>query len=612
MKFPRLRSSRLLGLSLLLLSCGGGGSMTPPPQQVTPTSMVVTTSGGEVATSDGNLAVTIPAGALGQSVMITVEGAEAPAAGNLGTVYEIGPTGTQFAVPVTLKLKYTTADLDGAPESSLRVATFAGGAWQLLPGAIVDTQSKTVSGVTTHLSPYAIVVESAGKTCASVFGGSMCSAPDTSVGGGNLAPTCTPTTCADATDACHAYPGSTRDTCAEGDKGYAATCCFAPQAPICFAVAGGSACHDTTTSAGGGTVACPAPPTCATASTACAAYPGATLQGCTDTVDGYSGGCCFPADAPVCVAVTVARGCAGSTAVGGTGTADCAAPPRCEDANPCANYPGGKVQSCSNTQDGFTASCCFANGTLPVSSPPQSSGMTTGAAGTGGTGTIDPGTGGAGARTGTGGSPSGGTTGGSASGGTTGGGTGGASSTGKGGSGGTIGIDPLGCMQDAVCQPGQSCGGGSPDSCIQCDCGANGHLVCKSCPSGTGTGGAGGTAGAGGTTGGAGGSTGGVPTTCAPDAACDPGQRCGAKTADSCLDCACGANNVLVCNPCAGTGTGGTTGAGGITGAGGTTGAGATTGAGGSSGGVPTTCAPDAACEPRQRCGAKTADRLPA
>src|SRR5439155_19067441 len=122
------------------------------------------------------------------------------------------------------------------------------------------------------------------------------------------APMCMPTTCADASDACHAYPGSTRDSCTDGDKGYAATCCFAPQAPICFAVAAaGGGCANSTN--GPGAVTCGDIPRCATASSACAAYPGATLQGCTDNATGYSGGCCFPSEAPVCVAVTVDRGC---------------------------------------------------------------------------------------------------------------------------------------------------------------------------------------------------------------------------------------------------------------------------------------------------------------
>ena len=71
-----------------------------------PTMKMVGPSGGAVSSSDGNLAVNIPAGALPADVTITTEPAAAPAAGAVGTVYEIGPTGTQFAMPVTLTLHY--------------------------------------------------------------------------------------------------------------------------------------------------------------------------------------------------------------------------------------------------------------------------------------------------------------------------------------------------------------------------------------------------------------------------------------------------------------------------------------------------------------------------
>ena len=165
-----------LSLTLAAVGCGGGSGGKPPGGGA-PTMKLVGPSGGALSSSDGNLAVSIPPGALGADVTITTEPATAPATGAVGTVYEIGPTGTQFAMPVTLTLHYDAAELGSAAESSLRVATYAGGSWQLLPGAVVDKQAKTVSGVTTHLSPYAIVTEAAGKTCATVQIGFGCTDP---------------------------------------------------------------------------------------------------------------------------------------------------------------------------------------------------------------------------------------------------------------------------------------------------------------------------------------------------------------------------------------------------------------------------------------------------
>src|SRR4051794_28629791 len=258
--------------SSLTLAVGCGGGSNKPPAGA-PTMTVVGMSGGALMSSDGNLAVNIPAGALPGNVTITTEPAAAPAEGAVGTVYEIGPTGTQFAMPVTLTLHYDGAALGGASESSLRVATYAGGAWQLLPGATVDTQAKTVSGVTTHLSPYAIVTEMAGKTCAAVQGGYHCTATGAPVSGagtssggnptsstGGTSTTCDAPTCAGATNVCGQYPGATMDSCADSATGYSAACCFAANAPICFATGGaGARC---TSTGGSGTTTCPPPPTC--------------------------------------------------------------------------------------------------------------------------------------------------------------------------------------------------------------------------------------------------------------------------------------------------------------------------------------------------------------
>ncbi|HXU04737.1 MAG TPA: hypothetical protein VN903_27430 [Polyangia bacterium] len=547
-------------MTLTAAACGGGGSSKQPPGGGMPTMKLVGPSGGAVSSSDGNLAVNIPAGALPADVTITTEPAAAPATGAVGTVYEIGPTGTQFAMPVTLTLHYDAAALNGAAASSLRVATFAGGAWQLLPGAVVDTQAKTVSGVTTHLSPYAVVTEEVGKTCATVqtaFGCTDTGTPgvDASAGGGTkppadgtMAAACEVPTCAAATYVCSQYPGATMDSCVDSATGYSAACCFPSNAPICFAIGGASAGCDTATGpngapAGGST--CPPPPTCATAAMACAGYPGATLQNCKDTANGFTGACCFAPSAPVCVKTGAGRACADGPA-GTTGGANCPPPPRCSDGNPCANYVGATASSCTDTADGFEATCCFAGGTLPV----------TRGGGSGPSGTADGGVPAADAGMGGGTGGAGGMTGGGA------------------------------CAAGAACTAGYRCGGAdSSGACMDCMCGANGTLVCSPCDKPDG-GGAGATTGTGGAGAGAGGMTGGG--TCVAGAACTPGSRCGgADSSGACTDCACGANGTLMCSPCAGKPD-----------AGGTTGTG---GAGGMTGGG--TCAAGDACTPGFRCG---------
>src|SRR5204862_1541962 len=114
----------------------------------------------------------------------------------------------------------------------------------------------------------------AGGTGAS--GGGASASGGTS-GAGTTAAGCEAPTCAGASNACAQYPGSAMDSCVDGAKGYTASCCFAPSAPICFATAAGFGCTDPGTGTGSGAGTCPSPPTCATATAACANYPGATL-----------------------------------------------------------------------------------------------------------------------------------------------------------------------------------------------------------------------------------------------------------------------------------------------------------------------------------------------
>ena len=351
---------------------------------------------------------------------------------------------------------------------------------------------------------------------------------------------------------------------------------------------------------------------------ACAQYPGATLQNCTDSTNGFKGACCFAPQAPVCVKTGQGRACATST---GGGSANCPPPPRCADGNPCGGFVGAKASSCTDTADGFEATCCFPDGTLPVAT--SSGGGMGGGTGTDGgvpagdAGPIDPtGKGGTGGPTGTGA-----TTG---TGGTTGGGTclagatctanyrcGGASPTGAcmecmcgadgkltcmpcadkpdgGGAGATTGAGGVGgmtggtCVAGATCAANYRCGGAGPaGECLDCMCGADGKLTCISCdkPDGGGTGATTGTGGVGGTTGGG---------LCAPGEPCSAGFRCPMQApAGQCNECVCDVDGTLTCGPCDKTGTGGTSG---------TTGTGGT---GGTTGGL---CAPGEPCSAGFRC----------
>jgi hypothetical protein len=111
----------------------------------------------------GDVTVSVPAGALGQSVVLTISplpfSSTVPEpAGAVGPAYEIGPSGTMFAQPVTIAFSYTDAKLDGLPPSDFAVETIGtDGSWTPLSQIVVDVYAHTIAGQTTHLSPYALV-----------------------------------------------------------------------------------------------------------------------------------------------------------------------------------------------------------------------------------------------------------------------------------------------------------------------------------------------------------------------------------------------------------------------------------------------------------------------
>src|SRR5262245_13424014 len=100
-------------------------SSTPPSNGRPVTRQVVRPEGGMAQTPNGRLKVQIPNGALKSEVAITIQEVDSPAAGAIGPVFEIGPTGTPFLVPVTLSIKFTSADLQGRDAAALHVATLS-------------------------------------------------------------------------------------------------------------------------------------------------------------------------------------------------------------------------------------------------------------------------------------------------------------------------------------------------------------------------------------------------------------------------------------------------------------------------------------------------------
>ena len=122
-----------------------------------PVSAVIGEAGGELATSDGRVSLTFPAGALSQAVEISVQPLTGEAPLGLGLGYRLLPEGLQFAKPVVLTFSYDGSLLGDCPEDFLWIVTqSADGSWSALQKSALDKSSGTVSGEIPHFSDWAL------------------------------------------------------------------------------------------------------------------------------------------------------------------------------------------------------------------------------------------------------------------------------------------------------------------------------------------------------------------------------------------------------------------------------------------------------------------------
>jgi len=147
---------RTLVLAMLLFSgCNGPEEDT----FIERTAALIDEAGGTLVSDDGALEVTVPPGALEETVLLTISPGEDPGDVHdlfLGPLYEIGPSGTQFDVPVTLAFHYDPEDLgDYAPEE-VRAAVWAEPGWEALHHPLVASETGVITGDTYHFSVFGL------------------------------------------------------------------------------------------------------------------------------------------------------------------------------------------------------------------------------------------------------------------------------------------------------------------------------------------------------------------------------------------------------------------------------------------------------------------------
>lgn len=150
--YPLGRSLRAY-LFILVLAMTGDCSAPSGSITIGPTGGKITMSLGEGA---GSFTAEIPPDATDRQLRLSAHLADTFIPGAASRIVELGPSGTTFRNPVTLRFAPKPGDLVGAiAPSQVRVATYVDGRWAPLPTTFAAPG--VIAATTTHFSPFALV-----------------------------------------------------------------------------------------------------------------------------------------------------------------------------------------------------------------------------------------------------------------------------------------------------------------------------------------------------------------------------------------------------------------------------------------------------------------------
>jgi hypothetical protein len=141
----------------------GGNDVTPAFTNVgtpvgDPVTKTIGAAGGTIASGDGRMQLTIPAGALSVSTDITIQPVTNECPGGIGLAYDMLPNGTKFAKPATLVFHYTDEELDSTEPYFLFVA-YQDSLYEWLADIVyrdVDISANTVTLDINHFTQRAV------------------------------------------------------------------------------------------------------------------------------------------------------------------------------------------------------------------------------------------------------------------------------------------------------------------------------------------------------------------------------------------------------------------------------------------------------------------------
>ncbi len=112
-------------------------------------------AGGVIRTADGNVSLSIPAGALSQPTTISLQPIENKAFLGIGPAYEFSPDGLKFAKPAQLTVKYAAGSLEGTSPEAIGIAfQDEKRVWQGKAAQVNPTEGTFTAGVP-HFSSWA-------------------------------------------------------------------------------------------------------------------------------------------------------------------------------------------------------------------------------------------------------------------------------------------------------------------------------------------------------------------------------------------------------------------------------------------------------------------------
>ena len=178
--------SRSAGLALAasallsVLACSKGASPTasssasgapkPTPTGVpigAPTSSSIGPAGGGLASSDGQITVKVPAGAVSGAVGFSIQEITNFAPGAVGNAYRLGPEGSRFSQPVELVFLVDLAtDLDAVTVSYQDAQS---GFWLHAPSIARDEAAHTLTVATSHFSDWSLVTQPTAEDLTGTF-----------------------------------------------------------------------------------------------------------------------------------------------------------------------------------------------------------------------------------------------------------------------------------------------------------------------------------------------------------------------------------------------------------------------------------------------------------